>query len=135
MPQPLERFSSVRQEGCYGDREQGGRPKGGTAMNGARRSIPAQSTSRMELSRNTKGTSTSESQPLRQCVRESIDEFFSHMGDHPCHGLYAMVIAEVEAPLLEAVMNHTCGNQSSAAEILGVNRGTLRKKLREYNLL
>ena len=73
--------------------------------------------------------------PLRDCVREAIDEFFAHLDGHPCHGLYAMVLAEVEAPLLESVMRHTGGNQSSAAEILGMNRGTLRKKLREHGLL
>ena len=73
--------------------------------------------------------------PLRDCVREAIEEFFEHLDGHPCQGLYEMVLNEVEGPLLEAVMQHTDGNQSSAAEILGINRGTLRKKLREHKLL
>ena len=49
--------------------------------------------------------------------------------------LYQMVLAEVEAPLLEAVMRYTGDNQSQASEILGLNRGTLRKKLKHYGLL
>ena len=46
-----------------------------------------------------------------------------------------MVLTEVEAPLLATVLQHTGGNQSKAAEVLGLNRGTLRKKLKEHNLL
>lgn len=45
-----------------------------------------------------------------------------------------MVLNEVEVPLLEAVLSYTGGNQTQAAEVLGINRGTLRKKLKEYNL-
>ena len=82
-----------------------------------------------------KGKRTGTEAPLRDCVREAIEEFFQHLDGHPCRGLYDLVMAEVEAPLLEAVMRHTGGNQSSAAEILGINRGTLRKKLRAYKLL
>ena len=112
-----------------------GRPEGGTANGEKPHSVAAQASESTELLRRGKGGTPAKSQPLRECVRESIDEFFGHMGDHPCRGLYAMVMAEVEAPLFEAVMNHTGGNQSNAAEMLGINRGTLRKKLREYNLL
>ncbi len=46
-----------------------------------------------------------------------------------------MVLCEVEAPLLETVMNHVKGNQTKASELLGLNRGTLRKKLKQYDLL
>jgi Fis family transcriptional regulator len=46
-----------------------------------------------------------------------------------------MVMAEVEAPLLDVVMRHSRDNQSKASEILGINRGTLRKKLKQYDLL
>jgi Fis family transcriptional regulator len=45
-----------------------------------------------------------------------------------------MVMAEVEAPLLETVMRYTRDNQSKAAELLGINRATLRKKLKQYHL-
>jgi len=48
--------------------------------------------------------------------------------------LYLMVMNQVEAPMLEVVLTHTQGNQSQAAELLGINRGTLRKKLKQYHL-
>ena len=48
--------------------------------------------------------------------------------------LYQLVIGEVEKPLFKAVLRYTNGNQSEAAEILGINRGTLRKKLKQYGL-
>jgi len=54
-------------------------------------------------------------------------------GDDPCN-LYALVIQEVERPLLETAMQHCKGNQSRAAQCLGINRATLRKKLREHGL-
>ena len=49
--------------------------------------------------------------------------------------VYNLVLTEVEAPLLETVMNHVKGNQTKASELLGLNRGTLRKKLKQYDLL
>ena len=49
--------------------------------------------------------------------------------------LYPMVLAEMEIPLLEKVLEYTRGNQTKAAELLGLNRGTLRKKLKQYGLL
>ena len=73
-------------------------------------------------------------EPLRVCVRNALNNYFQHLDGHDTSGLHHMVIGEVEAPLLEAVLEHTDGNQSRAAEILGINRGTLRKKLREYDL-
>jgi Fis family transcriptional regulator len=72
---------------------------------------------------------------LRDCVHRAIEDFFAHLDGHPCQGLYAMVLAEVEAPLLESVMTHAQGNQRVAAEFLGISRGTLRKKLRDYSLV
>ncbi|MFJ2712090.1 DNA-binding transcriptional regulator Fis, partial [Pseudomonas sp. NPDC087346] len=49
--------------------------------------------------------------------------------------VYNLVLSEVEAPLLESVMNYVKGNQTKASELLGLNRGTLRKKLKQYDLL
>ena len=72
--------------------------------------------------------------PLRECVSNAIGNYFDALGDHPTSGLYQMVLAEVEAPLLEVVMRRTGNNQSRAAELLGINRTTLRKKLRTYNI-
>jgi len=72
--------------------------------------------------------------PLRACVREAVEDYFAQLDGHTTTGLYRLVMHEVEAPLLEAVLRHTGGNQSRAADVLGLNRGTLRKKLKSHNL-
>ena len=73
--------------------------------------------------------------PLRKHTEEALDRYFKSLnGDRP-GDLYDLVIGEVEAPLLKAVMEYTRGNQSQAAGILGINRGTLRKKLKTYSLI
>lgn len=72
---------------------------------------------------------------INQSVQEGVEEYFLAMGDEPVSGLYEMVMSEVEAPLLRSVLVYTNYNQSQSAEILGLNRGTLRKKLRKYHLL
>ena len=72
---------------------------------------------------------------INQSVQEGVEEYFLAMGDEPVSGLYEMVMSEVEAPLLRCVLAYTNYNQSQSAEILGLNRGTLRKKLRKYHLL
>ena len=72
---------------------------------------------------------------INKSVQEAVEEYLQMMGDEPVSGLYEMVLAEVEAPLLRSVLDFTNHNQSQSAEILGLNRGTLRKKLRKYHLL
>jgi Fis family transcriptional regulator len=72
--------------------------------------------------------------PLRACVRRSLDTYFKELEDTETQNLHAMVVAEVEKPLLEVVMKRTGGNQLRAARILGLNRNTLRKKLDRYGL-
>ncbi|MGD2119829.1 MAG: DNA-binding transcriptional regulator Fis [Chromatiales bacterium] len=73
-------------------------------------------------------------EPLRDCVREAVDHYFAQMSDHEIKGLYQMVMSETEQPLLESVMEQTRGNQSKAANVLGISRSTLRKKLALYHL-
>ncbi|PCJ35795.1 MAG: DNA-binding transcriptional regulator Fis [Cellvibrionales bacterium] len=72
---------------------------------------------------------------LRHCVERAVEEYFSHLDGQTCSDLYQLVLQEVEDPLLTAVMKYTRNNQSKAAEMLGLNRGTLRKKLKLYDLL
>ena len=72
--------------------------------------------------------------PLNGCVRKALDKYFKDLGDHPAGDLYQLFLAEMEQPLLEMVMQVAKGNQTRAAEILGINRGTLRKKLVQYKL-
>ena len=73
--------------------------------------------------------------PLCKHTEDALDQYFTTLnGDRP-GDLYDLVIGEVERPLFKAVMDYTQGNQSQAAGILGLNRGTLRKKLRTYSLI
>lgn len=72
---------------------------------------------------------------LRRSVEIALKAYFAQLDGQPTSDLYALVMTEVEPPLLEAVMNYTRQNQSKAAEMLGLNRGTLRKKLKQYELL
>ena len=71
---------------------------------------------------------------LYNAVKHSIRRYLYELEGAEPHEMYAMVLRQIEQPLLEAVMEHTRGNQSRAAEYLGLNRGTLRKKLRLYDL-
>ncbi len=72
--------------------------------------------------------------PLSVCVETALKDYFEQLNGHSTANLYDMLLAEVEAPLFKATLRHTNGNQSRAAEILGLNRGTLRKKLKTYGL-
>jgi Fis family transcriptional regulator, factor for inversion stimulation protein len=71
---------------------------------------------------------------LSDAVKESLEEYFTHLNGEPPHAIYDMVLGCVEKPMLEYILNHVGGNQSKAAEILGLNRNTLRKKMAQYNL-
>ena len=77
----------------------------------------------------------SQNYSLRHCVERAMEEYFSHLDGQTCSDLYQLVLQEVEDPLLTAVMKYTRNNQSKASEMLGLNRGTLRKKLKLYDLL
>jgi Fis family transcriptional regulator, factor for inversion stimulation protein len=72
--------------------------------------------------------------PLSALTDEALKSYFASLNGHKPGDLYQLVIGEVERPLLKAVLGYTKGNQSRAAEILGINRGTLRKKLKSYHL-
>jgi Fis family transcriptional regulator len=73
--------------------------------------------------------------PLCKHTEDALLNYFASLnGDRP-GDLYDLVLGEVERPLFKTVMDYTDGNQSQAAGILGINRGTLRKKLRTYSLI
>lgn len=68
-------------------------------------------------------------------VREAMRAYFQDLdGEQPSVGIYDMVISCVEKPLLETVLHHAGGNQTRAAELLGINRNTLRKKMQQYKI-
>jgi len=75
------------------------------------------------------------SSTLRKEVERSMDQYFAHLGEASVTNLYDLVLNEVEGPLLEAVLKHTGSNQSKASIMLGLNRGTLRKKLKQHGML
>lgn len=77
---------------------------------------------------------TRKREPLRECVRDALEHYFEQLEGFPPGGVYQMVLSEVEAPMLDTVMRVARGNQSRAAELLGINRATLRKKLKQYGL-
>ncbi|MCW9023554.1 MAG: DNA-binding transcriptional regulator Fis [Gammaproteobacteria bacterium] len=72
--------------------------------------------------------------PLRASVENAVEAYFQQLNGHSTNELYKMVLQEVEEPLLRCVLKYTKGNQSKASEMLGINRGTLRKKLKLYDL-
>jgi Fis family transcriptional regulator len=71
---------------------------------------------------------------IARCVRRAIDGYFRDLdGEKPC-AVYDMVISSVERPLIEVVLHRVSGNQTQAAQLLGMNRNTLRKKMKAYGI-
>ncbi len=72
--------------------------------------------------------------PVAACVKTTMERYFSDLNGEKVTDVYDMVLHEMEKPLLEIVMRHTKGNQVRASEILGINRNTLRKKLKQHKV-
>jgi Fis family transcriptional regulator, factor for inversion stimulation protein len=72
---------------------------------------------------------------IEECVRESLETYFKDLRGTEPSAMHEMMIRVVERPLLDVVMKHAEGNQSRAAEWLGINRNTLRRKLLEHKLI
>ena len=72
---------------------------------------------------------------IDDCVRASLEQYFKDLRGAEPHSVHAMLIDAVEKPLLEVVMRHAEGNQSKAAQWLGINRNTLRKLLVQHGML
>lgn len=72
---------------------------------------------------------------ITDCVRKTLNRYFRDLDGQAPHAVYDMVLQAVEKPMLEVVMKHANGNQTVAAEMLGINRNTLRRKLTDHNLL
>ena len=72
---------------------------------------------------------------IDESIRDSLNDYFRDMAGEDPNGMYDMLLNVVEKPLLEVVMQHADQNHSRAAEWLGLNRNTLRKKLLEHKLL
>lgn len=74
-------------------------------------------------------------EPLRACVQSALELYFRDLEGHEAEDVYDMVVGQVEQAMLESVMQHTRSNQTRAAEVLGINRSTLRKKLKLHGLI
>ncbi len=72
---------------------------------------------------------------IDDCIRASLEQYFKDLRGAEPDGLHELVIAAVEKPLLDVVMQHAEGNQSKAAEWLGINRNTLRRKLLDHKII
>ena len=70
--------------------------------------------------------------PLREHVQRALEHYFTQLDGHTPANLYQLVLQQIEPPLLKTVLQYTQGNQTRAADILGLDRGTLRKKLKFY---
>lgn len=75
-----------------------------------------------------------ESSPLRTQAKIAISNYLSQLNGNDVDDMYDLVLSEIETPMLEEVMKYTRGNQTRAANLLGINRGTLRKKLKKYGM-
>jgi len=75
------------------------------------------------------------SNEISDCVKRSLNRYFRDLEGQAPHAIYDMVLAAVERPMLEVIMKQAGGNQTVAAQMLGINRNTLRKKLTEHDLL
>ncbi len=98
------------------------------AMNGNGASVA-------DFSTGTTGETLSQPSTLRAEVDKALERYFQQIENEPVIDLHQMVMSEVEAPLIGAVMRYTGNNQSKASIMLGLNRGTLRTKLKQYGML
>ena len=74
-------------------------------------------------------------QPIRRSVQSALELYLGDLNGHEVNDIYHVVMNEVEPAILDVIMNHVQGNQTHAAELLGINRGTLRKKLKSHGML
>lgn len=104
-------------------------------MNLASNSLTLVSNEQKPLKEQFTQTSVAQAQTIREGVTLAIQNYLAHLDGQEVGDIYEMVLAEVEEPLLRAIMKYTRKNQTRTAIMLGLNRGTLRKKLKQYNML
>jgi len=71
---------------------------------------------------------------LEDCVSDALRRYFEALDGHECRDLFSLVMREVEKPLLTMALDRSGGSRTKAAQMLGINRGTLRKKLQQHRL-
>jgi Fis family transcriptional regulator len=75
-----------------------------------------------------------QSSEIAECVRKSLERYFKDLDGERPRAIYDMVLKNVERPMLETVLHKADGNQTVAAEMLGINRNTLRKKMAQHKI-
>ena len=88
----------------------------------------------MQPKHRSEGKSEARENELTLTVRKVMRQYFKDLDGEKCSGIYDMVVLAVEKPMLEVVMTQAQGNQTRAAQLLGLNRNTLRKKLKQHDL-
>ena len=88
----------------------------------------------MQPKHRSEGKSDARENELSLTVRKVMKQYFKDLDGEKCSGIYDMVVAAVEKPMLEVVMTQAQGNQTRAALLLGLNRNTLRKKLKQHDI-
>jgi Fis family transcriptional regulator len=88
-----------------------------------------------DLAANDDDASVAPTESLREAVTVAVRHYLDELDGQISTDVYQMVLAEVEAPLLREIMTYTRNNQTKASIMLGLNRGTLRKKLKQYDLI
>lgn len=71
---------------------------------------------------------------ISRCVKKALDSYFKDLDGEKPSAVYTMVLDCVEKPMLETILRYSGGNQSHAAEVLGINRNTLRKKMKNHGI-
>jgi len=99
------------------------------------RAEPLHSPAESDTAANDEQLQTNEASNLRNAVTASVRKYLAELDGQLFTDVYQMVLAEMEAPLLEEIMAYTRNNQTKASIMLGLNRGTLRKKLKQYHLI
>ena len=88
----------------------------------------------MQPKHRSEGKSDARENELQSTVRKVMRQYFKDLDGEKCSGIYDMVVSAVEKPMLEVVMLQAQGNQTRAAQLLGLNRNTLRKKLKQHDI-
>ncbi len=88
----------------------------------------------MQPKHRSEGKSDARENELSSTVRKVMKQYFKDLDGEKCSGIYEMVVCAVEKPMLEVVMTQAQGNQTRAALLLGLNRNTLRKKLKQHDI-
>ena len=78
---------------------------------------------------------SSHHKPIDECIRGALEQYFEDLRGTEPNAVHEMIIQAVERPMLDVVMKHADGNQSKAADWLGINRNTLRRKLLDHKLI